>query len=236
MAKKAVVIGGCRGIGRAVTETLYRAGYLTYATYCSSGAEAEDMKRAMPYLSVRHCDVTLPGDVEALSATVGGADALVNVAGAGQHALLCDTATEEFDRLMKVNLYGTFYACRAFLPGMIKKGAGAIVNISSIWGISGASMEVSYSAAKAGVIGLTKALAKECGASGIRVNCVAPGYVETAMNSHLTPEEKDAFFAETPLGRAGTAEEIASAVAYLLSDEAAFITGQVLSPNGGVVI
>ena len=138
--------------------------------------------------------------------------------------------------MMAVNLDGTFYCCRSVLPSMIHRHSGSIITTSSIWGLTGASCEVPYSAAKAGIIGLTKALAKEVGPSGIRVNCIAPGVVDTEMNGALGQEVMDQLREETPLGRLGTPREIAQTVAFLASPEASFITGQVLSPNGGFVI
>ena len=138
--------------------------------------------------------------------------------------------------MMGVHLDGCFYCCRAALPAMIRKKAGKIINLSSIWGMVGGSCEVHYSAAKAGIIGLTKALAKEVGPSGIQVNCVAPGVIATEMNGQLSPEDLAALREETPLGRIGAPEDVAAAILFLASPAGDFITGQVLSPNGGFVI
>ena len=166
----------------------------------------------------------------------GKIDVLVNNAGIAEQRLFTDITSEAWDRMISVNLTGVFNCIKAVLPGMISRKSGKIVNVSSIWGITGASCEVHYSAAKAAVIGLTKALAKEVGPSNIQVNCVAPGVIDTEMNASLTEADRMAITEETPLGRIGTAEEVASAILYLASPKAGFITGQVLSPNGGVVI
>ena len=141
---------------------------------------------------------------------------------------------KQWEQLLGVNLNGTVYCCQSVLPSMIRQQKGAIVNLSSIWGITGASCEAGYSAVKAAVIGLTKALAKEVGPSGIRVNCVAPGAIDTEMNSHMTQEDWVLLKEETPLGRIGRPEDIAEAVWFLATN--GFVTGQVLSPNGGIVI
>ena len=234
--KKVFITGGCKGIGKAITEKFYENGFLTYAGFNASSDEARLMKEKMPGLTTLKIDVSDSSSVkEAFNAT-GGCDILINNAGIAKSNLITDVSDEEFDKIMKTDLYGTFYTCRDFLPYMIKKGDGVIINISSIWGMAGASMESSYSAAKAGVIGITKSLAKEVGPSKIRVNAIAPGFIETDMNNNLSYEEKAAFFEETPLMRPGTAKEIADIVFFLSSDSASFITGQVISPNGGIVI
>lgn len=137
---------------------------------------------------------------------------------------------------MSVNLDSVFYCCRAALPSMIRRQKGCIITTSSIWGITGASCEVPYSAAKAGVIGLTKALAKEAGPSGIRVNCIAPGVIDTQMNGNLTAEVLEELREETPLCQIGTPEQIADCAYFLAEDAASFLTGQVISPNGGFLI
>lgn len=234
--KKAVITGGCVGLGRAITEQFYQNGYLTYATYHASFEEAKALSASHPGLTVLACDVSDSASVAHLRDTIGAVDVLVNNAGVAARTLCTDMTDSDFDRIMKVNVYGTFYMCRAFLGAMIQKGHGSIINISSIWGMTGGAMESAYSASKAAVIGLTKALAKECGPSFVRVNCVAPGFVDTAMNRGLTAEDKALFFEKTPLGRGASAEEIADTVFYLAGEKASFITGQVISPNGGIVI
>lgn len=232
--KKVIITGGCRGIGEKITELFYKNGYLTVALYSSSDKNAEEMKKKMPGLIAEKCDVSNPSEIKAVFRKMDGADVLINNAGVSKTALITDHGDEDIKRIMDVNLMGTIYACREIVPYMLKKGGGSIVNISSIWGISGASMETVYSASKAGIIGFTKALSKELGPSLIRVNAVAPGFVDTDMNKDLTYEERADFLDSTPLMRAGTREEIAKAVYFLASDDSAFTTGQVLSPNGGI--
>jgi 3-oxoacyl-[acyl-carrier protein] reductase len=166
----------------------------------------------------------------------GSLDILVNNAGVAYQGLITDTDEIDFDRIIDTNLKGTFNCCKAVTPSMVSKGSGKIINISSMWGQVGASCEVAYSASKAGVIGLTKALAKELAPSGVTVNCIAPGLIETSMNSNLTVEELAEFVDTIPLGRMGSADEIAEAIEFLASDKADYITGQVLGINGGYVI
>lgn len=234
--KKVFILGASGGIGRAITEKFYKEGYLVYAGYNSSENEIADMKENMPGITPVKVDVSDSASVKEAFSKIKGCDILINNAGVAKSNLITDVSDEEFDRIMKIDLYGTFYTCREAISYMIKNQSGVIVNVSSIWGISGASMESAYSAAKAGVIGLTKALAKECGPSGIRVNAVAPGFIDTKMNSALSDEDKEAFFEETPLMRGGTPEEVAESVYFLSSDSASFITGQVLTPDGGITI
>ena len=186
------------------------------------------------------CDLSYPGAAQYVFGFVREegirVDILINNAGIAQQKLFTDITNEDWNAMVGVNLSGAFYCCRAALPYMIRQKAGSIVNVSSMWGICGASCEVHYSAVKAGVIGLTKALAKEVGPSGIRVNCIAPGAIATRMNDNLDEEAVALLREETPLGRMGTPEEIAKAIAFLALEDSAFTTGQVLSPNGGLVI
>ena len=168
---------------------------------------------------------------------LGPLDAVVCNAGVAlPQQLLTDTTADQWRRLMSVDLDGMFYTLRAAIPGLVRQKRGAIVTVSSMWGITGGSCETPYSAAKAGVIGLTRALAKELGPSGIRVNCVAPGVIDTAMNGHLTPKDLAALGEETPLCRIGQPVEVAQAIYFLASERASFITGQVLRVDGGMVI
>ena len=161
---------------------------------------------------------------------------LVNNAGIARQMLFTDITDEDWDDMIGVHLSGTFRCCRAFLPEMIRRREGTIINISSMWGQTGASCEVHYSAAKAGVIGLTKALAKEVGLSGITVNCIAPGAIRTAMLDGFSEEELAVLAEDTPVGRIGTPEDVAAAAVFLAGDNARFITGQILGVNGGYVI
>ena len=184
-------------------------------------------------------DVSRPEEVAAMFDTVrgqlGGVDILVNNAAIARQSLFTDVDYSEWRRTFAVNVDGMFLCSQAALPHMLRSHSGSIVNISSMWGQVGASCEAVYSATKAAVIGLTKALAQEVGPSGVRVNCVAPGVIDTEMNSHLSPDDLRELAGNTPLMRLGSPEEVARAVYFLASDEASFITGQVLCPNGGYI-
>lgn len=241
MAKVALITGASRGIGRATAEEFAKAGYQVAANFCSSGQAVEEFARQMAQqgCSVLPCqaDVSDPQQVEQMVQTVlqqfGHIDVLVCNAGIARQGLLTDFTPEDWRRMMAVNLDGTFYCCRSVLPSMIHRHSGSIITTSSIWGLTGASCEVPYSAAKAGIIGLTKALAKEVGPSGIRVNCIAPGVVDTEMNGALGQEVMDQLREETPLCTIGTPQQIAQVSLFLAGERASFVTGQVISPNGG---
>ena len=166
----------------------------------------------------------------------GSVDILVNNAGIAHQSLFTEINEFDWNNIIDVNLKGVFNCCQAVLPNMIENKCGRIINISSMWGITGASCEVHYSAAKAGVIGLTKALAKEVGPSGITVNCIAPGLIDTQMNANLSEEDKNEFVSSLPISRIGTTTEIAKAVYFLASDDAGYITGQTLAIDGGMTI
>ena len=171
-----------------------------------------------------------------IESQLGGVDILVNNAAVARQSLFTDISPEEWRNTFAVNVDGMFHCSQLALPHMLRLHKGCIVNLSSMWGQVGASCEVLYSATKAAVIGLTKALAQEVGPGGVRVNCVAPGVIDTEMNAHLSAEDMDTLKNNTPLMRLGTPEDIANAICFLASDSASFITGQVLSPNGGYVI
>jgi 3-oxoacyl-[acyl-carrier protein] reductase len=200
---------------------------------------AELSEQGHPVMTYR-ADISRRDQVEAMVAAgrerFGSIDVLVNNAGITQQKLFSDITEEDWDRMLNVHVKGIFHCCQCVLPLMISKKKGKIINISSIWGMTGASCEVHYSTAKAAVIGFTKALAKELGPSNIQVNCVAPGIIDTEMNAGLEETVRDRLLADTPLMRFGTPAEVAHAVLYLASDWADFLTGQVLSPNGGFVI
>ena len=244
MKKTAVITGGARGIGRAICEAFATNDYNVIINYNKSKKEAEELKTSLSEkgysAEIFPADVSKSADADALISfaveNFGSIDVLINNAGIAHFGLLTDMTDEEYRRIMSVDLDGTVYASRAASREMIKNHSGAIVNISSMWGITGASCEVAYSAAKAAVIGFTKALSKELGPSGIRVNCVAPGVINTEMNRILTEEDLAALADETPLCRIGEPFEVAEAVLFLASDKASFITGQTLSVDGGFAL
>ncbi|MBQ5764790.1 MAG: 3-oxoacyl-ACP reductase FabG [Clostridia bacterium] len=243
MAKSVLIFGGSRGIGAATALYFAEKGYKVAITYNNSGYAAKIMQQNITAnggeFIVIPCDVTSSVQVDsaikqAVSA-FGRLDAVINNAGIAEQKLITDVTDTDWQKMLNTNLSGVFYACRSAAKVMVNQKNGSIVNVSSIWGITGASCEVAYSATKAGIIGLTKALAKELGPSNVRVNCVAPGVIDTEMNSNLDIGALADLADETPLGRIGTTEEVAKAIYYLAND-ADFITGQVLSPNGGIVV
>lgn len=229
---RALVTGGSRGIGKACVRALRDAGYEVCINYLHSKEPADALARETGGTALR-ADVADPAAVEAMFREAGPVDVLVCCAGIAYQGLITDTDPDTWNRIWQVNVSGIYNCCRAALPSMLHNHAGCIVTVSSVWGQTGASCEVAYSASKAAVIGFTKALAKEVGHSGIRVNCVAPGIIDTDMNACHSAETMAGLADNTPLGRIGTPEEVASVVRFLVSDEARFLTGQVLSPNGG---
>lgn len=241
MAQKTVlIIGGSRGIGAAASSLFYENGYQVGITYNKSKEAARALCTAHPGMEAFFCDVESETSVQEavaqMTATFGKIDVLINNAGIALMKLFTDTTSAEWERMFRVNVTGAYYACKAVLPQMIRRQSGRIINVSSMWGQTGASCEVAYSASKAAVIGFTKALAKEVGLSGITVNCVAPGVIDTDMNAALTEEDRAALCEETPLARIGSAREAAGAMLFLAGEHASFITGQVIAPNGGIVI
>ncbi len=244
--KKALVTGGSGGIGSAICEALAKQNCAIAIQYCRRQKQAEELAAALrekygANVCAVQADVADADSVRAmfdeLDSAFGAIDVLVNNAGVAQQKLFTDITDEDWRAVTGVNLDGVFYCCReALRRHMLPEHRGVILNISSMWGQVGASCEVHYSAAKAGVIGLTKALAKEVGLSGIRVNCIAPGVVMTDMMKGFDGETLAALREETPLNVLGTPEEIADAAVFLCSDKARFITGQVLGVNGGFVI
>ena len=244
MSKTAIITGASKGIGAATAILFAQKGYNVVINYNNSYESASLLSRSLQSngFSVTPIKANVANRLEAellIKETLykyGSVDVIVNNAGIAFEGLITETDEIDFDRIIDTNLKGTFNCCKAAAQVMVNQKSGKIINVSSMWGQVGASCEVAYSASKAGVIGLTKALAKELAPCGITVNSVAPGIVETSMNANLTIEELTNFVETIPLGRMGTAEEIAQTIFFLASDSADYITGQVIGINGGYVI
>ena len=236
--KSVLITGGSRGIGKAMVELFSRSGYKVAFTYKNSEKEAASLQDKTGALAIR-ADSESERDIElavrAATEENGPIDVLINNAAVSSVSLITDVSLEEWNRIMNTSVTGAFLYSKGVLSQMINKKWGRIINITSMWGIVGASCEVHYSTAKAALIGFTKALAKEVGPSGITVNAIAPGVVRTDMNSAFSDEDINALCDETPLGRIAEPEEIAKAALYLASDDASFITGDVLNISGGFI-
>lgn len=244
MKKTAVITGASKGIGAATAILFAQKGYNVVLNYNDSFESVNLLARSLSQngMSVTAIKANVANRLEVellMKETIykyGSIDVLVNNAGIAMQGLITDIDEYDVDRIFDIDLKGVYNCCRAATPIMVEQKSGKIINISSMWGQVGASCEVAYSAAKAGVIGMTKALAKELAPSGITVNAVAPGLIETGMNSNISVEDLNAFVEEIPLGRMGSADEIAEAIYFLASENADYITGQVLGVNGGYVV
>lgn len=243
MKKVALVTGGAKGIGAATVKKLCKDGYAVAINYNTSEQRALSLcsfcaSEGFTVIPVK-CDVSVSSDVEKMFSQIeeklGPVELLVNNAGVSLWGLFDTVTDEEWNNIIGTNLTGTFNCIRRAIPAMLKNKYGRIINISSVWGQEGASCEAVYSASKAGIIGLTKALAKEYAPSGITVNCLCPGVIDTEMMSRFSDEEKAAICEEIPVGRMGTPEEIAHAVSFLADKNSAYITGQILGINGGMI-
>lgn len=244
MKKTVLITGASHGIGRETAALFATQNYNVVINYNSSENEAKSLatelkSQGFDAIAVK-ADVSKRNEVEEMFQTInktfGDVHILVNNAGVESQKLFTDVTEDEWDRIFDINIKGMFNCCQLALKSMIKNHYGKIVNVSSMLGITGSSCEVAYSASKAAVIGLTKALAKEVGPCSINVNTVAPGVIDTKMNRKIAPEIIERLKQQTPLGTIGTCEDIAETILFLTSDCSKFITGQVISPNGGLVI
>ena len=236
--KTVVITGSSRGIGAATAKLFAKNGFNVCVNYFHSEKAAKELTASLPSAVAVKADISKKADavalIEAATETFGHVDVLVNNAGiALPPQLVTDVSDADYDRVVDINMTGVHNTVSAVLPQMLNRKSGNIVNISSLWGVVGGSCETIYTASKAAVIGYTKALAKELGPSGIRVNCVAPGFIRTEMNARFSEEEIASFAEETPLCRVGDPQDVAKAVFFLATDMSDFITGQTLCVDGG---
>lgn len=235
---KVLVTGASRGIGLAIARMFAEKNYKVYANYHRNCNElnllADNLKKEGHIIIPIKADVSKQSDVEAMITDIGGIDILINNAGVSQFKQFIDMTEQDWDNMLSVNLKSVYLCTQGVIKNMLSNKSGKIINISSIWGVTGGACEVHYSAAKAGIIGFTKALAKEMAPSGIQVNCIAPGAIDTDMNKGLNKEDREALLLETPMGKLGSPEDIARAVLFLAEDK--FATGTVINVNGGLFI
>ena len=237
--KNVLITGGSRGIGRACVEKFAREGYAVSFIYNNSDAQAAELSAETGAFAIK-ADISNPDEARVAVANaieqMGSIDILVNNAGISLIKLFTDTTDEDYYNIMNTNLGGTFFVSREVSKNMISNHSGRIINIGSMWGKTGASCEVTYSASKAAVEGFTKALAKELGPSGIAVNCIEPGVIETEMNASLDKATVDSLCSETPVGRMGTPEEVARFIYDIATEKSGFLTGQIIGFDGGFAI
>lgn len=242
--KTAIISGASRGIGSAIAISLAKEGYAVIVGYCNNSDKAQEVCDLIikdgGIAESYKCDVSVPSQVKAMveytKMKYSTVDTVVANAGIGSYGMLIDHTDEKITDVINTDLIGCITLCREASKVMLSQKSGNIVTVSSMWGQVGGSCESVYSAAKGGVIAFSKALAKEVALSGIRVNCVAPGFIDTDINSNLTQEEKNAVIAEIPLARVGKPQDVADAVVWLTSDKASYVTGQVIAVNGGLII
>ncbi len=240
MKKVIVVTGASRGIGKGISEYFLEKGHIVVGIFNKSLKEALLIKEKYPLFILKKTDVTSEYEIKKTVSEIieeyGKIDCLINNAGISKTGLLQDATLEDYNEIFDVNVKGTFLFTKEVLPSMISKKCGKIINISSMWGITGGACEILYSASKSAIIGFTKALAKEVAPSNINVNCIAPGVIKTDMLNNLSEDDLEALKEETPLGKIGTPLDIAKVCYFLFSESSDFITGQVLSVDGGMVI
>lgn len=244
--KTALITGASGGIGKEIVKKFVQNGYKVIAQYNKNKNAIDELLTELERENLGgtvypvQADFTHLNSIEKMFLDVfskfNGVDVLVNNTGIGLYKLITDTTEKEWDEIFDVNVKSVYYTVNKVLPFMLNKKAGKIVNVSSMWGISGASCEVAYSASKAALIGYTKALAKELAPSGINVNCVCPGVIDTKMNARFNKEEMDALIQETPLNRLGTPKDVAELIFFLTEEKSSFITGQIISCDGGFLV
>lgn len=233
--KTALVTGASRGIGEAIARALSKDGFKVFINYLNSREKALALAEEISGTAVR-ADVSDLAQVRSMFDEIGGVNVLVCNAGISDYGLFSDISSEKWRGLFAVNVDGVYNCAQCALPSMISRKEGSIITVSSVWGLHGASCEAAYSASKSALVGLTKALAKELGPSGIRVNCIAPGVIETDMMAGFSEEDKNRLAEQTPLCRLGKPSEVAELAAFLASEKAAFITGQIIGADGGFAI